>query len=92
MDERKRLPAPVTTTEEFLHATVVELRALVTAVEKLAEVLTPIEVELVADAADWPDVVELVEAGPESVGAMTADPDTPADEVAPKKSWKKVAE
>jgi hypothetical protein len=54
---------------------------LVAVVEKLTEVLTP-EVALVADAGEWPEVVELVEAAPE----------TPADEAAPKKSRKKVAE
>lgn len=89
MDEvRRKLPAPVTTTEEFLHAAVVELQALTAAVEQLVQVLStvPGTVELVADGDDWPETVELVE-GAEQEAVATEEATAPA----PKKSRKKVA-
>ena len=41
--EKRKLPAPVTTTEEFLLAVVMELQALTAAVEKLGVTLAPVE-------------------------------------------------
>lgn len=41
MAEKTKLPHPATTTEEFLHAAVVELRALTAAVEELAKAVAP---------------------------------------------------